>query len=107
MHPNHQFESASCSDRRAGRNDQKTMKTTLHHLRTLATLCVALLLTHTATAQTYWIGTNGVSASTNWSDSANWSAGLPSGLAVVFTNSPAAATLGTINNVVDSDTTVA
>jgi fibronectin-binding autotransporter adhesin len=83
------------------------MKTTLHHFRTLATLCVALLMTHFASAQTLWIGTNGVSASTNWSDSANWSAGLPSGLAVVFTNSPTAAALGTVNNVVDSDTTVA
>src|SRR3954451_18667728 len=103
MHPDHQFEQANCSDRRAGRNPQKTMKPTLHHLRTLATVCVALVMTHVASAQTYWIGTNGVSASTNWSDSANWSAGLPSGLAVVFTNSPSAAALGTINNVVDSD----
>lgn len=78
------------------------MKTNHRFTATLAVL--AALLGHPArtTAQTVWTGVSGVSASTNWSDTANWStAASPAGTDVLFGDLGAAGAAGTINSVVD------
>jgi fibronectin-binding autotransporter adhesin len=76
-------------------------------LTRLATLVAALSLGSSAPAQTFWTGVNNVSATTNWSDTLNWSTfASPGGTDVVFTNT-GVATLGTINNVVDTSTSLA
>ncbi|TAK93937.1 MAG: hypothetical protein EPO07_17500, partial [Verrucomicrobia bacterium] len=79
------------------------MKTTLRLVTTTAALLFIAAVTRQASAQTVWIGVNNVSASTNWSDTANWStAASPAGTDVLFGDLGAAATAGTINSVVDN-----
>ena len=84
------------------------MKTPPRSLPGLALLTAGLLTSQFAAANTaLWIGNPGASASTNWSDNANWNnvgAGGAGALQndVRFGGTGAAATAGEINNVVDT-----
>jgi len=79
------------------------MRAPLPRLALISRLAVALALVSVANAQTLWQGVTGVSATTNWSDALNWSAGMPGlSTSVLFTNSGAVASVGTVNNVVDA-----
>jgi len=54
-----------------------------------------------------WVGTDYVSATTNWSDAANWQLpGAPTPLDNVFFNDLTTVSQGTVNNVVDTNFTV-
>src|SRR5271154_1979722 len=49
------------------------MKTIVHNIRTVAVLCAAMPAASSAPAvMVTWEGTNGVSATVNWSDVLNW-----------------------------------
>jgi fibronectin-binding autotransporter adhesin len=82
----------------------KTLRTPI----ALPVLIALVFTVQTAFAQTFWIGNNGTSTTTNWSDPNNWSTVVvPSAnTAVAFTNTGTAA-VGTVNNVVDTSTTIA
>ncbi|MBW8863737.1 MAG: hypothetical protein JF609_02225, partial [Verrucomicrobia bacterium] len=69
---------------------------------------VLLLLTLPAAAQSIWIGTNNVTANTNWSTAANWSpSGVPGAATnVLFNDGGATVAPGIIDNVVDVNTTI-
>lgn len=76
-------------------------KISLVQLRTIAVVAVGLLSADLASAQNIWMGVAGTSATTNWSDVANWSLGsVPTTEAVIFQDTGAVA-VGVINNVVD------
>ena len=82
------------------------MKNHLLQFRTLSVLAAALLTAQLALADSeLWIGNPGVTTTTNWSDSANWSGTTkgPGGNTVFFGNTYAVAP-GLINNVVDIST---
>lgn len=77
------------------------MKNLPNPLRMLALLAAGLLCAHHANAQNVWVGVNGTSATTNWSDVLNWSLGsAPSGEGVIFQDNGAVAA-GVVNNVVN------
>lgn len=73
-------------------------------LRLLAFPAVVLSLVQAVSAQTIWNGTNGVSVSTNWSDSANWSTlAIPgSGDIAKFDEPGETLTASNIDNIVDA-----
>ena len=78
-----------------------------HPLLTSAVAATVVMVIQLASAQSFWVGVNGVSLSTNWSDTANWSTALsPAGTDVVFSTNSVVA-LGTINNVVDANVSIA
>jgi autotransporter-associated beta strand protein len=72
-------------------------------------LAIASFPAHSATAAIItWSGGSG-SSNDNWSTAENWDAGLPAGNDVVFAATDATGTtgpLGTVNNLVDANTTV-
>jgi fibronectin-binding autotransporter adhesin len=78
------------------------MKRTPLHLTTI--LIATAFLASRAGGQTIWLGTNGVTASTNWSDANNWSTlTVPgSGDTVQFGEAGELGTASNIDNVVDS-----
>lgn len=79
------------------------MKNPSRHLSTLTALAAFLLSVQLASSQYIWMGTNNLSASTNWSDSANWSlAAAPDFGDVRFFDEAAAVAADIINNVVDA-----
>lgn len=80
------------------------MKPTMQHLIIMAVLAAIASILPSAFAQNLWIGTNGISVTTNWSDTANWStATSPAGTDVVFGHDGAAGVAGLINSVVDAN----
>jgi autotransporter-associated beta strand protein len=82
------------------------MKNHLLQLRTVSVLAASLLTAQLALADSeLWIGNPGVTTTTNWSDSANWSGTTkgPGGNTVFFGNGVAVAP-GLINNVVNIST---
>jgi fibronectin-binding autotransporter adhesin len=80
------------------------MKNEIHKVQTFAMLAAGVFIAPLAQAQTIlWTGADGSTAQ-NWSDSTNWSAGVPGPVATaIFTNNTGAATnAGTVDNIVDA-----
>jgi fibronectin-binding autotransporter adhesin len=94
----------SASKRSFAQPTQKTMKSLKRTVRIAAALSAVIAATQLAGAQSIWIGTNGISANTNWSAALNWSPnGVPGAATnVLFTNSATVGTVGTVNNFVDA-----
>jgi autotransporter-associated beta strand protein len=83
------------------------MKSPLTRLETLAVLAASLITANLALADSeVWIGNPGVTTTTNWSDTANWSGPShnPNNNSVFFGNGVAVSTQGLVNNVVDIST---
>lgn len=73
----------------------------------LSTILFALTIPGLVQGQLVWTAVNGVSATTNWSDTGNWDPGFPpTGFPVRFVSSNAVADVSTINNVVDTSYTI-
>ena len=78
------------------------MKKIPFFLRLLAALTPAFCQPGLASTA-LWLGSPGTSATTNWSDTANWSNGLgPNGNDTIFGDTGASGTAGTINSVVNN-----
>jgi len=83
------------------------MKMPLPQLGTLAIVTASLMTANLALADSeLWIGNPGVTTTTNWSDTANWSGPShnPNNNDVFFGNGVAVSQLGLVNNVVDLST---
>src|SRR5436190_11424896 len=85
------------------------MKKHLFQLRTVIVASALCLFANSVHAQNLWVGANGVSTTTNWSDANNWSTLLvpASTNSVTLTNTGSLLTVGTVDNVVDANTTIA